>query len=139
MKDPFRKNYHLAKKCKAEKINKEIEEYKKRTGYNAPKYLNFIADMIADGWSVKLYKGGLKRVSKYVFVRKNGYLAKIRFSNHLPIKGRELESDCDFYVGISHLQTSTTEEVREKINREYNDCIKHESTRPKVRDSYVTR
>lgn len=68
--------------------------------------------MLEKGWRVKLYTA---RVSKYVFVLKEGEIYKIRFSNHRPLYEKEMENDCDFYVGISHFQTSTTEQIIKKI------------------------
>lgn len=87
-----------------------IETYDPR--YKPPKYFEFIKTMILNGWTVKLYTAG---VSKYIFVIKGMHIYKIRFSNHKPIREKELENDCDFYVGITHLQASTTEQVIEKI------------------------
>lgn len=76
--------------------------------------------MLNDGWEVKLYE--VKR-SKYVFVSKHNMLFKIRFSNHKPIYEKEMKSDCDFYVGISHKQVSTTDQVIQKIKQEYDDTL----------------
>lgn len=109
---PFRKNIHLARKCKLSDINILIDTYPKR--YPTPKYLLFIKQMLESGWEVKLYKSG---VSKYVFTIKGNDIFKIRFSNHKPIYGRQLENDCDFYVGISHAQVYTTEQIIAKINK----------------------
>lgn len=112
----FRKNFHKAKKCSYKKICDYIEKYPELYGFNAPKYLLFIREMLENGWRVKLYK---VKVSKYVFIYKpeKDLIYKIRFSNHKPIKHREAAEDCDFYVGISHYQVSKTEEVMEKINQ----------------------
>lgn len=109
----FKKNYHLAKHCRLKKINNLIEFYPKQ--YPTPKYLLFIKTMIELGWEVKLYKAG---VSKYVYVVKDDIIYKIRFSNHKPLYYKELENDCDFYVGISHKQVSTTEAIIKKITNE---------------------
>lgn len=84
--------------------------------FTTPKYLTFIRTMLDDGWNVKLYE--VDR-SKYVFVFREDFLFKIRFSNHKPIYGKEITKDCDFYVGISHKQVSTTEKVIKKINEIY--------------------
>jgi len=106
----FRKNYHRAKPYSWEKVLKLIAEYPKK--YPTPKYLIFIRTLIELGWEVKVYE---VRVSKYVFVSKGGLLFKIRFSNHKPIYSKELEEDCDFYVGVSHKQVSTTEQIIKAI------------------------
>lgn len=107
----FKKNLHLAKRCRLEKINSMIENYPKP--FKPAKYLIFIKTMLENGWKVKLYVAN--KVSKYVFIIKGDDVFKIRFSNHLPIESKEKENDCDYYVGISHCQTSTTEEIINKI------------------------
>jgi hypothetical protein len=96
-------------------VDKQIEDYPKTRGYKAPKYLLFIKTLLEAGWSVRLYEGGKRGVSKYIFVKKNEHIYKIRFSNHLPIKSKEENGDCDFYVGVSHHQTSTTEDIIKKL------------------------
>lgn len=110
---PFKKNYHLARNCRMKSVKKQIDVYPEQ--YPTPKYLIFIRDMILRGWAVKIYKA---RVSKYVFVSRGEHLFKIRFSNHKPLVSREDEKDCDFYVGISNRQVSTTEQIMAKL-KEY--------------------
>lgn len=112
----FRKNYHLAKKWKLGKVQGMIENYPKK--YATPKYLLFIKKMLENGWFVKVY---VCRVSKYVFITKGDEIFKIRFSNHKPLYQKEQEEDCDYYVGISHNQISTTEEIIKKIIPENNE------------------
>lgn len=97
---------------------KLIKNYPKQ--YSTPKYLLFIRDMIEDGWEVKLHE---VRVSKYVFVTKGTQTFKIRFSNHKPILSKELEEDCDFYVGVSHKQVSTTQQIMEAVKQKENGEI----------------
>lgn len=107
---PFRKNYHLSRKCKIGKITTKIETYDKR--YSPPKYLQFIKRMIEAGWNVRIYESG---VSKYVFVQREKELYKIRFSNHVPLFHKQQENDCDYYVGVSHGQVHTTEQIYQQI------------------------
>jgi hypothetical protein len=116
MTKPFKVNYHIAKKQKLNRITDEILNYPdKHHGYAAPKYLLFIETMLKEGWQVKVLKAGAKGISKYVFIEKGDHLYKIRFSNHKPIFAREQKEDCDFYVGISHKQVSTTDQIIAKI------------------------
>lgn len=110
----FRKNFHLAKEIDSFKCDRLIENYPAH--FNTPKYLTFIRHMLDEGWSVKLYE--VDR-SKYVFVYREDFLFKIRFSNHKPIYGKEVTRDCDFYVGISHKQVSTTDQIIQKIKKIY--------------------
>lgn len=106
----FKVNHHKARKYSLHKTEETIKNYNKK--YPTPKYLLFIKHMIENGWEVKVY---VSRVSKYVFVTKGEEIYKIRFSNHKPIYQKEQESDCDFYVGISHMQVSTTDQIINKI------------------------
>jgi len=81
-----------------------------RAGYNAPKYLLFCRDMLRFGLHVHLYEAKTT-VSKYVTLSKGGKQFKVRFSNHKPNKGRELEGNCDFFVGYTHTGVRTTDDA----------------------------
>lgn len=107
----FKKNIHLAKELTIQKINKMIKNYPEN--YPTPKYLIFAKTMYHNGWKVKIYVAN--KVSKYIFIIKGDEIFKIRFSNHKPLYGREMENDCDYYVGISNRQVSTTEEIIKKL------------------------
>lgn len=107
----FKINLHVAKTLSLYQVEKLIRKYPPQ--FSTPKYLLFMKTMLTAGWAVKLHE---VKVSKYVFVKaKDGAVYKIRFSNHKPLYGRELENDCDFYVGISHKQVSTTEQITKKL------------------------
>lgn len=106
----FKRNMHLAKKYGKQKIDFAILQYPKQ--YNTPKYLLFMKEMADNGWKVKLY---VARVSKYVFLIKGEDVIKIRFSNHRPLLYKEEENDCDYYVGVSNKQITTTEELTKKL------------------------
>ncbi len=114
----FKKNLHLAKRCHLDRINQEIKDY--NPAFSPPKYLLFIKALLEEGFPVKRYVAG---PSKYIFVYdvRDEEVYKIRFSNHRPIYEKEMENDCDFYVGISHKQTSTTAQILEKIIRKPKD------------------
>lgn len=100
----------MATLCRIEAVNDRIAKYPRR--FPIPKYLLFIKAMIDAGWTVRIYRAG---ISRYIFVVKGDRIYKVRFSNHKPLYNREMEGDCDFYVGISHTQVSTTEEVIKQI------------------------
>jgi len=102
----FKINYHLARNISPTKVKSLIENYPKQ--FPKPKYLLFIDEMLKNGWRVKLHQ---VKVSKYLFVTKDDEIYKIRFSNHKPLYEREIENDCDYYVGISHKQISTTDDL----------------------------
>lgn len=106
MRSKFRVNFHVAKEINAMRCDRMIENYPKE--YSTPKYLTFMQRMLKEGWGVKLHE--VNR-SKYVFITKGDHIFKIRFSNHKPLYHKQRSNDCDFYVGISHKQVHTTEEI----------------------------
>lgn len=115
---PFRYNYHIAKKKDLKWIEREIADYPKQ--YSTPKYLQFMRSMSEDGWDVRLY---VAKVSKYVFVSKGAILAKVRFSNHKPIRSREETQDCDYYVGVSNTNVMTTQEIENTLKWRYQEWV----------------
>lgn len=83
-------------------------------GFNVPKWIKFSEEMIKLGWECEYYDS-YSTVSKYIYIAKNNYHFKIRFSNHKLNKYQQDISDSDFYVGISHNQVLTTEQLIEKL------------------------
>jgi hypothetical protein len=84
-----------------------------RAGYTEPKWILFSKKLMAEGFVIRLYEAR-KTVSKYITVIKPGsYLKpfKVRFSNHAPIRYHEENGDCDFFVGRTHLNTTTTSDA----------------------------
>ena len=112
----FRINYHISKKYTLERIVNRIECYSKN--YSPPKFLLFAMKMAQNGWAVSIHE---VKVSKYVFILKEDRLIKIRFSNHKPNRIRENQEDCDYYVGVSHKQVSTTKELINKLINNQNN------------------
>jgi len=111
----FKVNFHVAKQINETTIEQMINNYPKQ--YSTPKYLYFIQNMIKKGWSARLHQ---VEVSKYVFVYRSNTIFKIRFSNHKPIKWKQMRKDCDFYVGISHQgKALLTEDVINLITEEW--------------------
>ena len=106
----FKKNIHISKWYCLNAIKRQIRRYPKK--YATPKYLQFCKKMLENGWKVKIYTA---KVSKYVFIIKRDRVYKIRFSNHRPLLFKEEEEDCDYYVGISNKQMTTTEELIIKL------------------------
>jgi hypothetical protein len=86
------------------------------SGYSVPRYLEFCAWAINQGFIVDLDEA-VTTVSKYVFVREwdQGRSFKLRFSNHKPNRGKELEGDCDFFVGVTHTGARTTEHAMKAV------------------------
>lgn len=98
---------------------KTWDKYDRRRNQKYPrsKWLEFAAVMLSyqsQGVSLKLYDAR-STVSKYLYVSRNGKTIKIRFSNHLPAKGRVLANDSDYYVGVSQVGVIRTEQVIPKV------------------------
>lgn len=79
-------------------------------GYSKAKWITFCETMLTYGLTVVLYEAR-QTYSKYVTVKQGKDTYKVRFSNHKPIKARELKGDCDFFVGRTHLGITNTEQA----------------------------
>jgi|JI7StandDraft_1071085.scaffolds.fasta_scaffold145277_5 hypothetical protein len=75
--------------------------------YPKQKWIEFCETLMAEGYTLSLYEARAT-VSKYITVRSQGKAFKVRFSNHKPIKGKEMAGDCDFFVGRTHTGVRTT-------------------------------
>lgn len=90
-----------------------------KNGYPKAKWILFCEIMLNEGHQIKLYEAR-ETVSKYVTVIRNGMQFKVRFSNHRPIKQRELDGDCDFFVGVTHLGCTTTQDACDAVRSHFN-------------------
>lgn len=88
-----------------------------KKNFPIPKWIVFAETLLRKGWKVKLYRA-IHTYSKYLTITKRDKKYKIRFSDHKPSRIKEEEKDCDFFVGRSHNQVCTTEQVLEKILKE---------------------
>jgi hypothetical protein len=100
------------RKMNDERVTVEFLQHRAKAleekGYPKAKWIEFCERLMAHGYSMRLYEAR-QTFSKYITVMaRNGRSVKIRFSNHKPIKARELANDCDFFVGITHTGTRTT-------------------------------
>lgn len=76
-------------------------------GYQKPKWIEFCEVMLQRGYDVHLHEAQTT-VSKYVTVSHENKKFLVRFSNHKPNLTREMNKDCDFFVGVNHLGVWTT-------------------------------
>lgn len=76
-------------------------------GYQKQKWVEFCEAMMERGYTLTLYEAR-RTVSKYITVHNGDHKFKVRFSNHKPIRDRKANGDCDFFVGKTHLNWSTT-------------------------------
>lgn len=81
-------------------------------GYTPAKWIGFCQTLLDLGFDVGLYEAQTT-VSKYIYVSWPGRkrVFKIRFSNHKPNYHKEMTHNCDFFVGISNTQTTTTNDA----------------------------
>lgn len=86
-------------------------EWLAERGFPKSKWISFCEEMISHGLSISLYEARATR-SKYVTVSDGQKAYKVRFSNHRPIRAREVAGDCDFFVGVTHLGTTTTAQAQ---------------------------
>ena len=78
-----------------------------KLGYTKQKWVEFCEVMLSHGFTIELYEAR-RTFSKYLTVIEGGKRYKVRFSNHKPIRERELNGDCDFFVGRTNLAVHTT-------------------------------
>ena len=107
------------KKLTNQKITPGILKSKTSAKYGKAKWIIFSEKLLEKGYTLYLYEAR-KTVSKYITVRKDGREFKVRFSNHKPIKERELWGDCDFFVGLTHLGCTTTQDALLAVERYFN-------------------
>lgn len=87
-----------------------------KNGWGKAKWIEFCETMLENGLSMTLYEAKKSR-SKYIKVNNGNKTFKVRFSNHKPIKHREVNGDCDFFVGQTNLgRTSTIDAVKATLD-----------------------
>lgn len=94
-------------------LEKAIRNYMAK-GFPAPKWAAFSWYMLDQGFFVSLYRAK-KTNSKYVTVSKGSKKFKVRFSDHKPIRKREANGDCDFFVGITNYKVTNTKMAIEAV------------------------
>ena len=76
------------------------------------KWIEFCETLLDEGYTLRLYEAR-ETVSKYITISKSGspLTFKVRFSNHRPIHSREVQKDCDFFVGVTNLTVTNTQQA----------------------------
>jgi hypothetical protein len=90
------------------------------------KWIVFCEILLAAGFKLSIYEAR-QTVSKYITVSDGNQSFKVRFSNHRPIKHRELAGDCDFFVGWTHTGVRTTEQALEAVAAFFGTEIRREA------------
>lgn len=86
--------------------------------YPVPKWIEFCERMLTNGFEVSYYEAQTT-VSKYVTIRKGSKSFLVRFSNHKPNRQREIAKDCDFFVGVTHLGVTRTEDAIRAVQEHF--------------------
>lgn len=78
-------------------------ESNKINGYSVPKYIKFCEQLLKHGYTLELYEAR-STFSKYITVKREGTNKsyKVRFSNHKPNLTKEINGDCDYFVGVTN-------------------------------------
>ena len=88
--------------------------------YGKAKWIIFAEKLLKQGYKIRLYEAKWT-FSKYLTVEKDDKKFKVRFSNHKPAREKELNNDCDFFVGVTNLQVTTTEDALKAVYNYFND------------------
>ena len=94
----------------------------KEAGYSKSRWIEFCEKVLELGLTMRLYEAR-RTVSKYITIKDPNDFSrsfKVRFSNHRPIKHRETSGDCDFFVGVTNLGTTTTEDAFSAVVKFFN-------------------
>jgi len=102
-------------------VNKQVDQtfldrrYKRIEGkYPKQRWIAFCEEMLQQKYDVFLYEA-VETVSKYITVKKGRKYFKVRFSDHKPIKYREINGDCDFFVGRTNISVTTTDQAMQAV------------------------
>lgn len=110
------------KKASNKKIDQSFLEarvaYAEKLGFKKQKWVEFCEIMLKHGFHLELYEAK-RTVSKYITVSNRIATFKVRFSNHAPIKTREVAGDCDFFVGKTHLGITNTSQAVEAVLKHF--------------------
>jgi len=108
------------RKAKNLKITQEFLDYRSnkaiQSGYQKQKWVMFCEYYLQKQFDIYLYEAK-ETVSKYVTLKKNGVECTVRFSNHRPSYKREMNGDCDFFVGVTHTGVRTARDAAIFVNR----------------------
>lgn len=103
-----KKKKNLSNKITNQKLTLEFLDSRVTDKFGPAKWMQFARYFINEGYEVELYEAR-QTFSKYLTVIRGEHRFKVRFSNHKPILEREINGDCDYFVGRTNLRVSTTD------------------------------
>lgn len=98
------------KKAYNQYITEDFLKSRENVDKPVQKWILFCRYFMSKGYKIRLYEAR-RTVSKYITLIKDGKSCKVRFSNHRPIREREKNKDCDFFVGVTNFQVITAHDV----------------------------
>lgn len=124
-----RRKHHAAfAKARNVKLTKSfLDERSKHSldrGYTKQKWIMFSETLLDAGFTISLYEAR-KTWSKYLTISDGDRSFKVRFSNHKPIKAKELSGDCDFFVGFTHTGRRTTADALKAVEEYFGIDIRN--------------
>ena len=112
----------MSKKATNRLIDHKFLSSRVSSEFGKQKWIIFCETMMHYGFTLRLYEAR-KTYSKYVTVLDAGKEFKVRFSNHRPIYRREVNGDCDFFVGRTNLGVTTTGDAIEATLKHFQRMI----------------
>ena len=103
------------------KITRDFLNSRVHEVYGKAKWLQFCEELL-DTYELYLYEAR-RTFSKYITIKKNDKSYKVRFSNHRPNWQRELNKDCDFFVGVSNYNVTTTDDALKAVHKYFNEDL----------------
>ena len=92
-------------------LNQRVN-FLRKNDWPKSKWIFFCEEMLKLGFIVKLYEARQTKLKYCIIVRDNDHRKfKVCFSDHKPIKRRELNEDCDFFVGMTHTGVRNTNDA----------------------------
>ena len=119
------------KKAYNQYITEDFLKSRENTDKPIQKWILFCRYFMSKGYKIRLYEAR-KTVSKYITLIKDGKSCKVRFSNHRPIREREKNKDCDFFVGVTNFQVITAQDVANNVAKPTLQHLQAENNRLKT-------
>ncbi len=105
-------------KYKNQRLTLEMLKSRISEKYGKAKWIEFCEILLKQGYKLKLYEAKYT-YSKYIMIFKGNKSYKVRFSDHKPILQKELDNDCDFFVGVSNLGITTTKDALNAVAKHF--------------------
>jgi len=108
------------RKITDEPLTEEIIKTRRGPGiYPECAWMKFSRALLSRGYSLSLYEAR-QTVSKYITVHGiNDDFYTVRFSDHRPNIKRELNRDCDFFVGVTNFSVTNWKQALSAVLKHF--------------------